>query len=99
MLKKMLVVVALSAVSVMAVASELDAREAAKQVVELKDGSIVYVFDDGKMALENRYGWAVRTDPGTILTTIDGRTINMVGDEVMRLDGLLREGESNSSHS
>jgi len=99
MLKKMLVVVALSAVSVMAVASEFDARQAAKQVVELKDGSVAYVFDDGKMAVESKYGWAVRTEPGTILTTVDGRNINMVGDEVMRLDGLLREGESSSSHS
>jgi len=99
MLKKMLVVVALSAVSVMAGASELDARDAAKQVINLKDGSIVYVFNGGKMALENKYGWAVRTDPGTVLAAVDGRSINMVGDEVMRLDGLLREGESNRSHS
>jgi len=99
MLKKMLVVVALSAVSVMAIASEFDAREAAKQVIELKDGSIAYVFDGGKMAVESKYGWAVRTEPGTVLTTVDGRSINMVGDEVMRLDGLLREGESSGSHS
>jgi len=92
MLKKMLVVAALSAVSVMAVASELDARETAKQVIDLKDGSIVYVFDGGKMALENKYGIAVRTEPGTVLTTADGRSITMVGDEVARLDELLKEG-------
>jgi len=92
MLKKMLVVVALSAVSVMAFAGEYEARDAAKQVIDLKDGSIVYVFDGGKMALENKYGIAVRTEPGTVLTTADGRQITMVGDEVARLNSLLNEG-------
>ncbi len=44
MLKKTLVVVAMSAVAVTAFASDF-ARQEAKQVVELKDGSTVYVFD------------------------------------------------------
>ena len=92
MLKKMVVVAALSAVSVGALATEMDARDAAKQVIDLNDGSIVYVFDGGKMALENKYGIAVRTEPGTVLTTADGRTITMVGDEVARLGELLNEG-------
>ena len=41
MLKKMLVVVAMSAVAVTAFANDYARREA-KQVVELKDGSTVY---------------------------------------------------------
>jgi hypothetical protein len=92
MLKKMIVVAVLSAVSVLAVADELDARDAAKQVIDLKDGSIADVFDNGKMALENKFGNAVVVKPGTTLQTADGRSITMVGDEVARLDTLLQEG-------
>jgi len=92
MLKKMIVVAVLSAVSVLAVADEVDARNAAKQVIDLKDGSIAYVFDNGKMALENKFGNAVVVKPGTTLQTADGRSITMVGDEVARLDSLLQEG-------
>jgi len=94
MLKKTLVVLALSAVSVLAVASESDARSTAKQVIDLQGGSTLYVFDSGKMAYESKYGQAVRTEPGTILKTTDGRSIAMVGDEVAYLDSLLREGLS-----
>ena len=88
MLKKTLVVVAMSAVAVTAFASDF-ARQEAKQVVELKDGSTVYVFNDGKMAMESKYGRAVRMDPGMVMETKDGQKITMVGDEVGRLDSLL----------
>jgi hypothetical protein len=92
MLKKMIVVAVLSAVSVLAVADEVDARNEAKQVIDLKDGSIAYVFDNGKMALESKFGNAVVVKPGTTLQTADGRSITMVGDEVARLDSLLQQG-------
>jgi len=92
MLKKTLVVVALSAVSVFAVAGESDAREAAKQVIGLQDGSTAYVFQNGKMAVENKYGEAISTKPGTSLKAQDGSTITMNGNEVARLNGLLRVG-------
>ncbi len=88
MLKKMLVVVAMSAVAVSAFANDYARREA-KQVVELKDGSTVYVFDSGKMAMESKFGQAVRMDPGMIMETKDGQKITMVGDEVARLGRLL----------
>ena len=92
MLKKTLIVVALSAVSALAGATELDARQAAKQVVDLSDGSTLYVFDSGKMAVESKYGRAERTAPGSVLKTTDGREIHMVGDEVAQLEILLNEG-------
>ena len=88
MLKKLLVVVAMSAVAVSAFANDY-ARRDAKQVVELKDGSTVYVFDSGKMAMESKYGRAVRMDPGMVMETKDGQKITMVGDEVARLSSLL----------
>ena len=89
MLKKTLVVVALSAVSVFAVAGESDAREAAKQVIGLQDGSTVYVFQNGKMAVENKYGEAVSTSSGTSLKAADGSNVTMNGNEVARLSALL----------
>ena len=93
MLKKTLVVIALSAVSVLAMASEADARAAAKQVIDLQDGGIVYVFDGGKMALENKYGQAVRIKPGTVFKAKDGSTVTVVNDDWAYLDTLLKQGE------
>ena len=88
MLKKTLVVIAMSAVAVTAFANDY-ARRDAKQVVELKDGSTVYVFDSGKMAMESKYGQAVRMAPGTVMEANDGQKITMVGNEVARLSSLL----------
>ena len=99
MLKKMLVVVAISAVSVFAVASEIDARNAATRTIELQDGSIVYVFKSGKMAVENKMGTAVKTKAGTVLKAKDGSDVTMVGDEVARLDILLKKGMEKPSKS
>jgi hypothetical protein len=88
MLKKMFVVVAMSAVAVTAFASDY-ARKEAKQVIDLKDGSTIYLFKDGKMAMESKYGKAIRMKPGVVMETKDGQRIIMVGDEVARLEGLL----------
>ena len=92
MLKKSLVAIALSAVTVFAVAAESDARDAAKQVIDLQDGSTLYVFKDGKMAVESQVGHAISTRPGTTLTAKDGSSITLIGNEVARLDSLLHEG-------
>lgn len=97
MLKKMLIVVAMSAVSVLAVAGESEARSAAKQTIEMQDGSIVYVFKSGKMAVENKMGHAVSTKAGTVMKAKDGSNVTMVGNEISELDGLLKQGETNDS--
>ena len=89
MMKKMLMVALMSAVSETAFAFDA-AREAAKQVVELKDGSTVYIFKDGKMGMEDKMGRAVRMKHGEVMETKDGQKIMMHGDEVMRLDSILR---------
>ncbi|WP_150429413.1 periplasmic Cu(I)/Cu(II)-binding protein CopK [Dechloromonas sp. CZR5] len=90
MLKKMLVVAIMSAVSITAFASD-EARAAAKQVIELKDGSTLYIFKDGKMGMEDKVGRATRMKKDTVMETKDGQKIIMHGDEVMRLDGLLHK--------
>jgi len=91
MMKKMLMVALMSAVSVTAFASDA-ARAAAKQTIELKDGSTVYIFKDGKMGMEDKYGRATRMKKDSVMETKDGQKIIMHGDEVMRLDSLLKEG-------
>ncbi len=97
MLKKMLMVVALSAVTVLAVANETDARNDATKVIEMQDGSIVYVFKTGKMAVESKMGRAVSTKAGTVMTAKDGSSVTMVGNEVARLDTLLKKGLNDSA--
>ncbi|TYC51145.1 hypothetical protein ETQ85_24610 [Zoogloea oleivorans] len=45
------------------------------------------------MAMEDKYGRATRMKKETVMETKDGRKIIMHGDEVMRLDSLLRHGD------
>jgi hypothetical protein len=68
------------------------ARAEAKQVIDLKDGSTLYIFKDGKMAMEDRYGRATRTTLGTVVETSDGRKITTQSDEVARLHSLVIQG-------
>lgn len=51
----------------------------------LKDGSTVYQFKDGKMAMESKFGKAVRMEEGAAMETADGQSITMKGDEVAKL--------------
>jgi len=88
MLKKLLMVVAMSAVT--ATAFAVDAAQVEKSI-ELKDGSTVYIFKDGKMGMEDKLGRAVRMKKDTVMETKDGQKIIMHGDEVMRLDSLLHK--------
>lgn len=67
----------------------------AQQKLELKDGSNVYVFKDGKMAKEDRLGRPARLKPGEILELKDGRKITAVGNEVQRLKGHLEHDQRN----
>ena len=98
MLKKMFMVVALSTVPFLAGAAEVDARNEATRTIEMQDGSIVYVFKTGKMAVESKMGVAVSTKAGTVMTAKDGSNVTMVGNEVARLDVLLKKGMSDSEN-
>ena len=86
MFKKMLAIVALSSLGVTAYA--VDASQVEKSI-ELKDGSTVYIFKDGKMGMEDKYGRATYMESGHVMETKDGQKITMVGDEVARLSSLL----------
>ena len=66
-----------------------------KQVLQLKDGSTVYVFKDGKMAKEDRLGRVVFLKQGEVLELMDGSKVTAVGNEPVRLDSVLKDGHRN----
>jgi hypothetical protein len=70
------------------------AAASAKKMFLLKDGGTLYVFEDGKTALEDKFGRAVYLKEGQLLETADGQKITANGNEVARLDSLLRQGHS-----
>lgn len=63
--------------------------QATQQALALKDGSILYIFKDGKMAKEDRYGRPAYIKKGETLELVDGRKVTAVGNEMARLEGLL----------
>lgn len=93
-LNKFLVVATAGLISVSAFAADA-ARSEAKQVIELKDGATLYLFKDGKMAMENKFGQAVRMKEGAEMETKDGQKFKMTSDEVARLSSLLNKGHGN----
>lgn len=68
---------------------------ATQQTLNLKDGSTLYVFKDGKMAKEDRFGRATYLKQGDVLELSDGRKVTATSNEVGRLSSLLNEGHRN----
>lgn len=79
------------AAAVMAASAFASDIGAASKAVPLRDGSTVYIFPDGKMAMENKWGRAEFMKPGQVMETRDGQSLVMVGNEVARLNRLLQE--------
>ena len=90
MYKRLIVAAAVSAISISAFA--LDDKSQVKQSFELKDGSTVYVFKDGKMGMEDKFGRATYMAPGHAMETKDGKKIIMNGNEIWRVEELLHSG-------
>jgi len=63
--------------------------------IELKDGSTVYIFKDGKMGMENKLGRVEAMKAGHVMETKDGKKIVMIGNEVWRLEELLHGSHNN----
>lgn len=84
---------------VMAISGSAIAAGAEKTgAIELKDGSTVHIYKDGKMAMENKVGKTVTMEAGHPMETKDGQVIMMKGNEVWRLwkgegDSTLRAGQ------
>ena len=86
MLKKVLMIVAISSAAASAYAVDMSQ---VKQSIDLKDGSTVYIFKDGKMGMEDKYGRATYMESGHVMETKDGKKIIMNGNEIWRDDELL----------
>lgn len=86
MLKKILMIVAISSAAASAYAVD---KAQVKQSIELKDGSTVYIFKDGKMGMEDKFGRATVMESGHVMETKDGKKIIMNGNEIWRVDELL----------
>ena len=67
------------------------ARKEAEKVIEMKDGSTLYIFKNKKMAMQDKYGRATRMTPGHVMETRDGQQIIMIGDEVAYLNFLIKK--------
>ncbi len=91
MLKNLLTAAAMSIAAVSAFADDA-ARAAAQRTIELKDGSTLYIFKDGKMSMADKFGRPMRMKQDVVMETKDGEKIIMHGDEVARLESLSRKG-------
>ena len=87
MLKQFLILSAIMAAATAGFADEWDQIE--KSFV-LVDGSAVYIFKDGKMAMEDKFGHVFPMKQGQPMQTVDGQSIPMVGNETARLEGIRR---------
>lgn len=93
MMKKWLMIAAMGAATASAFAAF--PTEQVEKAIPLKNGSTVYILKDGKMAMEDKTGNAVRMKQGEVMETKDGQKIMMHGDEVMRLDSILHSQHRN----
>lgn len=60
------------------------AEQAVKQV-DLKDGTKLNIFADGKMAHEDQKGRPMKMKEGQVMETKDGKKVMMKGNELWRL--------------
>lgn len=88
MFKKILMVAVSSVVAVSAFAAD---HKGVEKTFELVDGSKVFLFENGKMGMENKNGRAVRMKKNTVMETKDGQKLIMIGDEVARVEMLGHE--------
>lgn len=87
MIRRYFVIAFCAAAAAAAVATTaFDESQLVAQSVALRGGSILYVFRDGKMAMENPLGRPVSMPEGQLMFTQRGQMIIMVGNEVARLE-------------
>ncbi|TDR77828.1 CopK family periplasmic copper-binding protein [Paludibacterium purpuratum] len=61
------------------------------QQVELKDGTGLVVFEDGKTAMVDQYGHTMKMDQSAVMETKAGTQIAMNGNEVQRLQQFQKQ--------
>src|SRR6266545_1614569 len=82
--KRCIAALAIAAVAV-AATSAFAAENVAKQY-ELKDGTTLLIYQDGKMAMKDKTGRTHSMKSGQRMETKDGQVLMMQGNEVWRLD-------------
>lgn len=87
MLSKLVITAAILSAGTAALAHDLSN---VVKTVPLQDGTSVYIFQDGKMAMEDRFGRSVPMTDGQAMVTRDGQSIRMAGNETARLDCIRR---------
>ena len=87
------ILVAVASATFVVSAHAVDANQVDKSY-PLSDGSTVYVFKDGKMAMESQRGVITRMKAGHVMQTKDGQKLVMIGDEVFRLEKSLGRVQS-----
>jgi len=92
MLKKVLIAAVGGLMAMSALAAD---QSKVDKSIELKDGSTVYIFKDGKMGMENKLGRVEAMKAGHVMETKDGKKIVMIGNEVWRLEELLHGSHNN----
>jgi hypothetical protein len=92
MIKKILVAAACAMITISAQA--VDSSKVEKSI-ELKNGATVYIFKDGKMAMEDKAGRVVPMKAGQVMEAKDGSKIIMVGNELSRLESILHSDHKN----
>jgi len=90
MRKKLAVAIAATILSLPAFAQvsasyTTDTLQVAKTIA-LKDGSSVTVYEDGKMAMEDRFGRSISMKPGQVMETRDDGKVVMTGNETYRVE-------------
>jgi Copper resistance protein K len=82
-IRKSMIALSLVTAALSAVAAGGDA--AIVQSIQLKDGTTMHHYKDGKMSMEDANGRIAYMKEGVAMQTVDGKTINMSGNEVARL--------------
>ena len=82
-IRKSLIALSLVATALSAAAATGDAEVV--QSIQLKDGTTMHHYKDGKMSMEDKFGKVVYMKDGVKMETADGKTIIMSGNEVARL--------------
>ncbi|MCM2295634.1 CopK family periplasmic copper-binding protein [Rhodoferax sp.] len=83
-IRKSLIALGLVATALSAVAAGAGDADRV-QSIQLKDGTTMHHYKDGKMAMEDKNGKIVYMKEGVKMETTDGKTITMTGNEVARL--------------
>ncbi|MDT3670590.1 MAG: periplasmic Cu(I)/Cu(II)-binding protein CopK [Aromatoleum sp.] len=83
MLKQLIIGAAAAIIATGALAVD---KEKVEKSYELKDGSTLYIFKDGKMGMEDKGGRAQSMKDGQVMETKDGEKIMMKGNEIWRVE-------------